>query len=105
MRKTTTTLFWFKKKRCARQAPPAKELSPNTIEQICLILPDFGMNKNSENLKIDPSQTEASHGESDVWRIIQSRTPEPLPNSESYTQDKENVLMPKISEREKIILF
>ena len=45
----------------------------------------------SENVKSDSNQSEAGNGESDVWRIIQSRTPEPLPNSEAYNQDKENV--------------
>lgn len=50
------------------------------------------MTVNSENEKTEADQMGSkSHGESDVWRIIQSRTPEPLPNSEPTSQEKENV--------------
>ena len=50
---------------------------------------ELELTKNSENGKLDNGKTEGTGD--DVWKIIQSRTPEPLPDSEEAKQEKENV--------------
>ena len=49
------------------------------------------MTVKSENEKTESEIHAQGPGENDVWRIIQSRAPEPLPKSESSNQDSENV--------------
>ena len=47
------------------------------------------LTKDSENGKLESGKSEGTGD--DVWKIIQSRTPEPLLDSEDARQEKENV--------------
>ena len=50
---------------------------------------ELELTKDSENGKLESGKPEGTGD--DVWKIIQSRTPEPLLDSEDARQEKENV--------------